>query len=126
MRSITSRRWSERDDQYIRDNIEQGTKILAEYFGVSDTAFRKRCSVIGISSSNKQKQEPKEVKRKADNSEKFNPNQHKIKNNSTAGKIPLWIPSERMTVYLEPKKATEEHKRAIIEKFANRHKHISK
>jgi len=43
-----------------------------------------------------------EVKpRKADNLEKFNPAKHKIKNSSVAGLIPVWIPTERMYVYVK-------------------------
>lgn len=126
MRSTTSRRWSDRDNDYIKANIEKGAKVLAEYFGVTDTALRKRCSVIGISSSTREQKEPKEPKRKADNSEKFNPNQHKIKNNSTEGKIPFYIKSEKMTVYLSPENNNDTHKQKLIEKFANRHKNISK
>lgn len=38
---------------------------------------------------------------KADNLEKFNPAKHKIKNNSIAGLIPVWIPTERMYVYVK-------------------------
>lgn len=124
MRSTTSRIWSERDDKYIKENIENGVQVLAEYFGVSDSAFRKRCSVIGISSSTRIKKDATEKKTKADNSEKFNPSRHKIKNNSTVGKIPFKIESERMTVYLDPKKATDKHKQEIIKKYANRHKAI--
>lgn len=124
MRSTTSRKWSPRDDQHIQDNISIGVPKLAEYFGVTDTALIKRCSVIGISSSTREPKQVKEPKRKADNSEKFNPKQHKIKNNSTEGKIPFYIKSEKMTVYLDPKKATKQHKDAIVKKFANRHKPI--
>ena len=124
MRSTTSRRWSERDDKYLKENIANGVQKLSEYFGVSDTALRKRCSIIGISSSTRIKVDSAEKKTKADNSEKFNPKTHKIKNNSIEGLIPFYIKPEKMTVYLEPHKATKKHKDAIIIKFANRHKPI--
>lgn len=123
MRSTTSRKWSEEDDDYIRKNIEQGTKVLSEKFGVSIQAFRKRCSLLEVP-LRQVKVEPKERVTKADNSEKFNPKQHKIKNSSTVGKIPFEIKSERMTVYLKPEQNNDKYKQQIVERYANRHKPI--
>lgn len=53
---------------------------------------------------------------KPDNAEKFDNSRHKIRNNSIAGKTPVWIASERMTVYVEPGKDIE----AVKRKWENR------
>lgn len=53
---------------------------------------------------------------KADNLEKFNPAKHKIKNSSIAGLIPVWIPTERMYVYVK----SESDIKRVKEKWATR------
>lgn len=113
-----TRLWSKEDDDYIKSNLSEGTVKLATRFNVSLAALRKRVNVLGLSL-----RKPKEViikPTKMDSQEKFNPKLHKIKNNSIEGKIPLYIKSERMTVYIKPNADVD----AIINKFANRHKSI--
>ena len=123
MRSKTSRKWSDKDDQYIKDHVLDGTVKLASHFGVSLGAFRKRLFILGISMKLNKAELPTVVREpKADNTEKFCNSRHKIKNSSVIGKIPFKIESERITVYLEPEKDTPEYRQAIINKYANRHK----
>jgi hypothetical protein len=119
MRSTTSRKWSKKDDEYIKANLAQGTIALATRFNVSPAALRKRVFGLGLSLK-----KPKEViikPTKANSLEKFNPSHHKIKNSSTVGKIPLYIKSERMTVYIKPDADVD----AVINKYATRHKPIT-
>ena len=114
-----TRKWSKKDDEYIKANLAQGTTALATRFNVSPAALRKRVFGLGLSLK-----KPKEViikPTKANSLEKFNPNHHKIKNSSTAGKIPIHIKSERMTVYIKPDADVD----AIINKYATRHKPIT-
>lgn len=56
--------------------------------------------------------------RKADNSEKFNPLRHKIKNSSTDGLVPIWIEKDRMYVYCRPDQDIEK----VKAKYENRNK----
>lgn len=119
-----TRKWSPEDDEYIKANLSQGTVKLSVRFNVSLAAIRKRCNGLGLSLK-LNKAEIKPVKEtKANTTEKFNPTTHKIKNNSTAGKIPFYIKEEKMTVYLDHKKNTDKHKKEIVEKYKNRHKPI--
>lgn len=124
MRTRNVRDWSKEDDNYLRKHASDGTVKLSAHFGVSLAVIRRRCSSLGIELK-LNKAEIKPIKdTKMDNGEQFDKSKHKIKNNSTVGKIPFWVASERMTVYLDPKKATDKHKQEIIKRYANRHKPI--
>lgn len=125
MRSTTSRKWSTQDHQHLKDNLQDGIVKLSNHFGVSLGAIRKQCTQLGLSLRlNKAETPTVQRQPKASNSDKFNPNRDKIKNSSTAGKVPLWIEQDRMFVYLDADKSTQAHKDAVIQKFANRHKPI--
>jgi len=121
MRTPNSKIWSDADREYIKKNISQGTVKLSEHFGVSLSSIRKQANALGLSLKlNKAEIKPTPKERKADNTDKFDASRHKIKNSSTAGLIPLWIASERMTVYHKPGADVEK----IKAKFAGRHKPI--
>ena len=125
MKSTSNKKWSEQDDEHIRKNLLDGTVKLSNHFGVSLGSIRKRCNVLGLSLRlNKAETSNVTRKPKVSNSDKFNPNMHKIKNNSTLGKIPFEIKSERMTVYLTPEQNNDKYKQSVINKYANRHKPI--
>lgn len=120
MRTATSRKWSDEDREFLKKNVSMGTVKLSEHFSVPMSAIRKQANILGLSLK-LNKAEIKPIKeRKADNSDQFDTSRHKIKNSSTAGLIPLWIASERMTVYHKPGADVER----IKAKFENRHNHI--
>lgn len=116
--------WSEEDYDYIKENKTLGTPKLAAHFGVSLASIRSKANFLGISIK-LNKAEIKPVKEtKMDNGEQFDKSRHKIKNNSTEGKIPFYIKSEKMTVYLKPEQNNDKYKQSVIKRYANRHKPI--
>lgn len=124
MAKKTTKQWSESDYEYLTKNISHGTVKLSTHFGVSLAVIRRRCSLLGIELK-LNKAEIKPIKEtKMDNGEQFDKSRHKIKNNSTEGKIPFYIKSEKMTVYLKPEQNNDKYKQSVIKRYANRHKPI--
>jgi hypothetical protein len=120
-----TKQWSESDYEYLTKNISQGTVKLSAHFGVSLASIRSKANLLGLSLK-LNKAEIKPIKEtKMDNGEQFDKSKHKIKNNSTAGKIPFKIPKENMTVYICPKKDSQKYREEIIKRYANRHKPIT-
>jgi len=111
--------WTPENDDYLRNNLSDGTVKLSEHFGVSLASIRKRCNLIGLSLRLNKAETPTVPKpTKADISEKFNPSQHKIKNSSIEGLIPLWIAKDRMYVYCKPGQDLEQ----VRQKYEGRSK----
>lgn len=114
---MANNKWTPEMNQEVKDNFHLGFDWLMKRFGVTNLAIKKKCSLLGL-----HKRLPKDQTRKPDNSEKFTHGRHCILNSSTEGKIPVWVPSERMTIYCAPVSDVQ----AVVEKFINRHKNIEK
>lgn len=124
MRTRKVREWSEEDDDHLKKHASDGTVKLSAHFGVSLAAIRSKANLLGLSLK-LNKAEIKPIKEtKMDNGEQFDKSRHKIKNNSTVGKIPFKIPKENMTVYICPTKDSPKYREEIIKRYANRHKPI--
>lgn len=123
MSGIKKANWNDENVAYLKANTSKGIIHLAEYFGVPQRSIKKKLTIMGIPLFYTKTEKEKATKPiKIDMNDGFDNTKHKIKNNSIVGKIPLWIPSDRMYAYLDPNKATQAHKDAVINKYANRHK----
>ena len=117
--------WTDENVAYLKANTSKGIIHLSEHFELPQRSIKAKLTKLGIPLFYIKTEKEKQIKPlKVDMNDGFDNTKHKIKNNSTVGKIPLWIPGDRMFAYLDPDKATQAHKDAVISKYANRHKPI--
>lgn len=90
------KKWTTEFENILRENASMGLLTLFKLLpGFSQKGIKKKASFMGVSIKT-----PKEIK--PDMKAKFEPGTHVIKNSSIVGKVAVWIPEERLTLYIRP------------------------
>ena len=105
-------KWSPEMEQKLKDNAHIGVDALMSLMPeFTKKGIKKKASLLGISIKNLTRE------KKPDTTEKFSYAKHVIKNNSTDGKIAVFIPEEKMTIFCKPGSDIDH----VLSKFKNRH-----
>lgn len=108
--------WANKEDiEFLKNNLDLGWSKLAKHFGCRETAVKRKAQSLGLRARVKKEEKEKKEPLPA-TTEKFNPKKHKILNSDVSGKIPLYIPSIRATVYITENQNPQD----IIAKYENR------
>jgi len=115
-------KWDEAMNSYLKLNIQQGYLVVSLKLGVSQAACKRQAQKMGLSyrAIVKMNATPEKSRKESKQLPKFDPAIHVIKNSNVSGKSGIWIPSERMTIYLSPNADPE----TVVNRFLNRHKNF--
>lgn len=111
--------WTNEMISYLKENYHKGYNVVSEEMKIPLISVRKKAFNLGLRIRPISKEPLSEIKqRKPDTTIKFDKNKHVIKNSCISNKTPVWIQSERMTIYVKDGADIE----AIKNKFINRNK----
>lgn len=86
-------KWSPEQEKTLTDNASLGIEKLLTLLPFTEKSIKRRATLLGLTI--------KPVKmRKPDTTAKFEPSKHVIKHSSIEGKTAVWIPEEKLTVYV--------------------------
>lgn len=103
-------KWSQDQEEILRNHASSGiAELLSKLPSFTEKSIKRKATLLGIQIT------PLKM-RKPDSSAKFEPSKHVIKNSSVEGKIAVWVPEERMMIYVKEGADVV----AVIAKFRNR------
>ncbi len=102
-------KWSPDQEEILRNHASSGIAHLLTLLSFTEKSIKRKATLLGVVIT------PLKM-RKPDSSAKFEPSKHVIKNSSVEGKIAVWVPEERMMIYVKEGSDIAE----VVAKFRNR------